>query len=440
MAKRSSKIRSKKPAAEGVSFSWPGKQAARELADAPTGKIRKSVKTISANVDPNGENRVSHLFIEGDNIDALKLMNQPWSHQNKVKMIYIDPPYNTGKEFVYSDHFGDSSAWLNMIYPRLVLAHQLLREDGAMFVSIDDREVHRLRMVLDEIFGAENFVSTIIWEKKYAPQNDARWLSENHDYVLLYAKNKQLWRPNLLPRTEAANARFKNPDNDPRGRWKAADFSVRTYTSRCDYPITVPSGRIVTPPEGRCWVVTKERYAELVADNRVWFGKTGNNVPAMKKFLTEVKQGMTPLTIWKRDEVGDTQSARKQMRELFGNSRVFDTPKPVGLIRRMLQLATTADGDEYDNFVLDFFAGSATTAHAVIEQNVADGGKRRFTMVQLPVPLNVEGFSTLTEVGLARIKKVLEATGSSERCQYEQLVEEPDESTKAFTHARMLGT
>ncbi|MFK7805435.1 MAG: site-specific DNA-methyltransferase [Anaerolineae bacterium] len=440
MAQKSPKKRSVQPSAEAVSFTWPGKQAAHEQATAPTDQMRKSVKTIFANPDPNNGIRVTNIFIEGDNLDALKLMNHPLSHQNKVKMIYIDPPYNTGKEFVYSDYFADSAAWLNMIYPRLILAHQLLREDGVMFVSIDDREVHRLRMVLDEIFGVENFVSTIIWEKKYAPQNDARWLSENHDYVLLYAKNKQVWRPNLLPRTDAANARFKNPDNDPRGPWKAADFSVRTYTSRCDYPITVPSGRIVTPPQGRCWTVTQERYEELVADNRVWFGKTGNNVPAMKKFLSEVKQGMTSLTIWKRDEVGDTQSARKQMRELFGNSRVFDTPKPVGLIRRMLQLATTADGDEYENIVLDFFAGSATTAHAVIEQNAADGGKRRFVTVQLPVPLDVEGFSTLTEVGLARIKKVLVATGSIERCQYERLVKEPDESAKAFTHARVLGS
>ncbi|MFT5195426.1 MAG: adenine-specific DNA-methyltransferase, partial [Candidatus Promineifilaceae bacterium] len=351
-------------------FTWPGKQAAEEQAKTSSCKALTPAEPI-----PQKE-PAEHLFIEGDNLDALKLLRP--EYDGCVKMIYIDPPYNTGKEFVYSDHFGSSADWLNMIYPRLLLAHQLLKEDGVIFVSIDDGEVHRLRMVLDEIFGAQNFVSTIIWEKKYAPQNDARWLSENHDYVLLYAKNKQIWRPNLLPRTAAADARFKNPDNDPRGPWKASDFSVRTYTSRCDYPITVPSGRVVTPPQGRCWVVTKERYEELKADNRVWFGKTGNNVPAMKKFLSEVKQGMTSLTIWKRDEVGDTQSARKSMRELFGNSRVFDTPKPVGLIQRMLHLATSADGDANENIVLDFFAGSATTAHAVIEQNKLDGGNRRF--------------------------------------------------------------
>lgn len=410
MAKRSPKP-PKNTIAQKIELSWQGKLTALKEATVPTSKKLTLIKTIPQKKQAGSE--AEHLFIEGDNLDALKLLQVEYA--KRVKMIYIDPPYNTGKDFVYSDQFGSSGAWLTMIFPRLVLAHQLLKEDGVIFVSIDDGEVHRLRMVLDEIFGAQNFVSTIIWEKKYSPQNDARWLSENHDYVLLYAKNKQLWRPNLLPRTVAANARFKNPDNDPRGPWKAADFSVRTYTAKCDYPITVPSGRVVTPPQGRCWVVTKERYAELTADNRVWFGKTGNNVPAMKKFLSEVKQGMTSRTIWRREEVGDTQSARKAMRELFGTSSVFDTPKPVGLIRRMLQLATNVDKKDV---VLDFFAGSATTAHAVLEQNVSDQGNRRFIMVQLPVQLNVAGFETLVDVGLSRVAKVLDHTGSADNYRY----------------------
>lgn len=395
-----------------IHFSWPGKDRAYKKS------LSLSDKRLQASMQTHPQDRGLHLFIEGDNLEALKLLSADYA--GRVKMIYIDPPYNTGKEYVYTDHFETSGDWLNMLLPRLVLGHKLLKDDGVMFVSIDDREVHRLRMLLDEIFGAQNFVSTIIWEKKYSPQNDARYLSDNHDYVLLYAKKKEGWRPNLLPRTAAANARFKNPDNDPRGRWKPADFSVRTYTPKCDYPITVPSGRVVNPPQGRCWVVTPERYQELVADNRVWFGKTGNNVPAMKKFLTEVKQGMTPLTIWKRDEVGDTQSARKTMRELFGNSRVFDTPKPVGLIQRMLQLATNPkDGD----IVLDFFAGSATTAHAVLDQNSKDEGNRRFVMVQLPVPLNVEGYKTLVDVGLSRVQKVMQQNDISDRCQHLKIVE-----------------
>ncbi|MEM8857552.1 MAG: site-specific DNA-methyltransferase [Chloroflexota bacterium] len=401
----------------GIEINWPGKSAACAEATNPTDKRFEPVQTIS--VQDESKSPTLHLMIEGDNLDALKLLSADPAYESQIKMIYIDPPYNTGKAFVYSDQFESSSSWLNMLLPRLLLGHRLLKEDGVMFVSIDDGEVHRLRMLLDEIFGADNFVSTIIWEKKYSPQNDARWLSDNHDYVLLYAKNKQKWRPNLLPRTAAANARFKNPDNDPRGPWKPADFSVRTYTHRCDYPIEVPSGRIVNPPKGRCWVVTKERYAELVADNRVWFGKTGNNVPAMKKFLSEVKQGMTPLTIWKRDEVGDTQSARKAMRELFDNSRVFDTPKPVGLIQRMVQLATAVDKND---IVLDFFAGSATTAHAVLAQNNADGGDRRYVMVQLPVELNIAEYETLIDVGLSRIEKVMKQLESKDACQHLKII------------------
>lgn len=397
-----------------IQFNWPGKDSAYQASLSPTNKHLHPITKAAAHETA----RPPHLFIEGDNIDALKLLSTDYT--GRIKMIYIDPPYNTGKEFVYTDQFQNSSDWLNMLLPRLVLAHQLLKDDGVMFVSIDDGEVHRLRMLLDEIFGSQNFVSTIIWEKKYAPQNDARYLSDNHDYVLLYAKNKQQWRPNLLPRTAAANARFKNPDNDPRGLWKPADFSVRTYTPKCDYPITVPSGRVVNPPQGRCWGVTPERYQELLADNRVWFGKTGNNVPAMKKFLTEVKQGMTPLTIWKRDEVGDTQSARKTMRELFGNSRVFDTPKPVGLVQRMLQLATSPEDND---LVLDFFAGSATTAHAVLKQNSLDGGNRRFIMVQLPVMLNIEGYKTLVDVGLTRIKMVLQHNNMPGRCLHLKIME-----------------
>ena len=419
---------------ERYTFTWAGKRDAIRLLQTPTRATLVPCREESVSFDAT-----QHLFIEGDNLEVLKLLYKPYF--GRVKMIYIDPPYNTGKEFIYPDNYADPlatylqltgqqdaagnlltsnpetsgryhSAWLSMMYPRLFLARQLLREDGVIFVSIDDHEVHNLRLLMNEVFGEENFVSTIIWEKKYAPQNDARWLSDNHDYVLLYARSKETWRPNLLPRTEASDARYTNPDRDPRGPWKSSDLSVRTYTPANDYPITTPSGRVVNPPEGRCWVVTRSRYEELVADDRIWFGERESNVPALKRFLSEVKPGITSLTIWSREEVGDTHEARRTIRQLFGDTSVFDTPKACGLIRKMLFLST--DPNEND-VVLDFFAGSCTTAQAVLEQNAEDGGNRRFIMVQLPEPTGLDEFPTVAEVGKERIRRVIaqmEAAGT----------------------------
>lgn len=415
-------------------FTWAGKQDAIRLLQMPTSATLIPDREASVNWD-----ETQNIFIEGDNLEVLKLLYKPYF--GRVKMIYIDPPYNTGGDFIYPDNYADPldtylrltgqkngngdyqssddiagegknsvssgryhSTWLSMMYPRLFLARQLLREDGAIFVSIDDNEFHNLRMLMNEIFGEENFIATIIWEKKYAPQNDATWLSPNHDYIILYARNKDIWRPNLLPRTEASDQRYSNMDNDPRGPWKSSDFSVRTYISSNDYPITTPSGRTVYPPEGRCWVVSPKRYEELLADNRIWFGQEGNNVPAQKKFLSEVKQGLTSLTIWTRNEVGDTQDARRTIKELFGSSNVFDTPKSVGLIKKMLQLATNPKDED---IVLDFFSGSGTTAHAVIDQNTADDGNRRFLMVQLPELIYGLEYSTIAEVGRQRINRVI---------------------------------
>ncbi len=411
---------------ERYSFSWAGKREAIRLLQTPS----------SATLGPAVEESVNwegtqHLFIEGDNLEVLKLLYKPYF--GRVKMIYIDPPYNTGGDFIYPDNYTDPletylrltgqkdtagniltsnmetsgryhSAWLSMMHPRLFVSRQLLREDGVIFVSIDDNEVHNLRMLMNEVFGEENFVATIIWEKKYSPQNDARWLSDNHDYVLLYARNKEIWRPKLLPRTEEANARFINPDHDPRGPWKSSDFSVRTYSAAYDYPVTTPSGRVVTPPQGRCWVVSKKRFEELVSDNRIWFGPNGDGVPAIKRFLSEVKQGMTSLTIWKRDEVGDTQEARKTIREFFGDTQTFDTPKSVGLIKKMLLLSTES---RENDIVLDFFAGSSTTAQAVLELNREDGGNRRFMMIQLPEPTPHTPFPTLADISKERIRQVI---------------------------------
>jgi adenine-specific DNA-methyltransferase len=397
-------------------LSWPGKDEARGLAD------NQSLFTLQA--DPARSVEFKHaknLYIEGDNLDALKLLLL--SFENRVKMIYIDPPYNTGGDFVYSDrHNTDFGArqrsegihhgWLSMMFPRLVLAKKLLREDGVIFVSIDDNEVHHLRMMMNEVFGEENFITTIVWEKKFSPQNDARWFSDNHDYILLFARNKQEWRPRLLPRTDETDSRYKNPDNDPRGPWTSSDMSVKTYNVAYDYEITTPSGRRVKPPKGRCWGMPRNSFAALVNNNRVWFGAKGGNVPRLKRFLSDVKQGITPRTLWTRREVGDNQEARRHIREIFGDVGIFDTPKPVRLVKRMLHLCTEPDGND---IVLDFFAGSSTTAHAVLELNQEDNGNRQFIMVQSPEPVSknsrarAAGFRTVSEIGSERLRRVIDS-------------------------------
>lgn len=301
-----------------------------------------------------GDAKSCNMLIHGDNLLALKALEQEYA--GKVKCIYIDPPYNTGNAFEHYDDGVEHSIWLSLMRERLELLHKLLSKDGSIWISIDDDEQAYLKVLMDEVFGRRNFVNNVIWEKKYAPQNDAKWLSDSHDFIVIYAKNKDSWRPNSLPRSKEADNRYKNPDNDPRGVWKASDFSVKTYNTNCDYPITIPTGRIVTPPPSRCWITSKERFEELIADNRIWFGKDGNNVPSQKKFLTEVKSGMTSMTIWKYTEVGHNQDAKKEVKE-FNSINVFATPKPERLIERVLTLASNP-GD----LVLDSFLGSGTTA------------------------------------------------------------------------------
>ena len=302
-----------------------------------------------------GDTDSGNMIIHGDNLLALKALEHQYS--NSIKCIYIDPPYNTGSAFEHYEDGVEHSIWLSLMRERLEIIYNLLnKKNGSLWISLDDNEQAYCKVLCDEIFGRKNFVANVIWEKKYSPQNDAKWLSDSHDFILVYAKNKETWRPNLLPRSEEMNSRYKNLDNDPRGPWKTADFSVRTYNANCDYPITLPSGRIVTPPESRAWVSSKKRFEELVADNRIWFGKDGNNVPAVKKFLSEVKQGMTALTIWKYSEVGHNQDAKKEVKP-FNNEDVFETPKPERLIERVLTL-----GSNPGDLVLDSFLGSGTTA------------------------------------------------------------------------------
>jgi len=307
--------------------------------------------------DPHAEN----MLIHGDNLLALKALEQKFA--GRIKCVYIDPPYNTGNAFQHYDDGLEHSLWLSLMKPRIEILHTLLSHDGTLWISIDDDESHYLKVLCDEIFGRKNFVNNVIWEKKYSPQNDAKWLSDSHDHILVYAKNKDIWRPNLLPRTAEMDSRYKNPDNDPRGPWKPSGLDVKTYSAVYDYPITTPSGRVVNPPGSSCWRLSKERFKEYVDDNRIWFGANGNSVPAIKRFLSEVKQGSVAKTIWFRGEVGDNQEAKKETLS-FNADDVFATPKPERLLQRILALATN-EGD----WLLDSFLGSGTTAAVAQKMN-----------------------------------------------------------------------
>lgn len=413
---------------EYYEFNWAGKHLARQEANKVSTGTLRPCKEESKNWDDT-----QNLYIEGDNLEVLKLLQKTYS--NKVKMIYIDPPYNTGKDFVYKDNYKDNlnnyleisgqldedgkklssntesdgryhSNWLNMMYPRLRLARNLLTEDGVIFISIDDNEQANLKKLCDEVFGEENFVANVIWRKKYGIQNDAKYFSESHDYVLCYSKMKSSFVPFPLPRTEEQDRRYKNVDDDPRGVWKSGDLSVGRITEKDRYIIVTPSGRKVSPPEGRSWVVSEDTFKELVLDNRIWFGLTGNNVPSVKFFLNEVKQGVTPSTFWDYNEVGHTDGSNKFLKSLFNNKQYFDYPKPVELIERCIRIASNSD-----SFILDFFSGSSTTAHAVMALNAEDGGSRRCISVQLPEPTEEKseaykaGYNTIAEIGKERIRR-----------------------------------
>ena len=310
-------------------------------------------RILKANTELSYGEQSENMIIKGDNLEALQAL-LPY-YKGQVKCIYIDPPYNTGGAFEHYDDNLEHSQWLSLIYPRLELLRELLSEDGSIWISIDDDECHYLKVVCDEVFGRKNFINNVIWQKKFSPQNDAKWLSDNHDHILCYAKNKEVWRPNLLPRTDEMNARYKNPDNDPRGNWMSDNLSVKTYNANSDFTIITPSGKSVNPPAGYCWRVSKETYVNMVKDNRIWFGKDGNGTPRIKRFLSEVKQGMVSRTIWNRVDVGDNDEAKKEIK-VFNSDNVFGTPKPERLIQRILTLATN-EGD----LVLDSFLGSGTT-------------------------------------------------------------------------------
>lgn len=421
---------------ERYEFNWAGKgDAFKELQKQTTATLIPD-RVSSVNFDTS-----ENIFIEGENLEVLKVLQR--SYYGKIKMIYIDPPYNTGNDsFVYPDDYKERkkdyeqrtgiknkygfvnkqdlwkknakegghfhSVWLSMMYPRLYLARNLLKEDGVILVSIDDNEQANLRKLLDRILGEANFIASVIWEKKFAPSNDSKWFSANHDYILIYAKDKNIWRPNLLKRESKTLDRYKNPDNDIRGVWTSGDMTVKTYNKDYDYEVVTPSGNKITPPNGKCWRFSKQKFQELVKDNRIWFGKNQNNVPRIKRFLTEVKQGVTPLTIWKNKDVGHTQEASQEIRKIFQGKQIFDNPKPVRLVTQLISICSNKD-----DLVLDFFAGSGTLAEAILRSNVKKKLSRKFICVQIPekTPQESEarkfGYKKISEIAQARIINVL---------------------------------
>lgn len=414
---------------ERYQFTWPDKRNAIRLANAPTTDTLRPCREESVDFD-----NTQNLYIEGDNLEVLKLLRQ--NYLGKVKMIYIDPPYNTGNDFVYNDDFAQSAGgyvhnsgqedeegnrlvantesngrfhtdWLNMIYPRLKVAKDLLSEDGVIFISIDDNEAKNLKNVIDEVFGEHNFLAQVVWERAYSPINLMKHFSPSHDYILVYARNIESAICKGIPRSSEANERYSNPDNDPRGDWKSSDLSVGPAVESNIYPITTPSGRVVTPPSGYSWRLSKSKFEEYVKDNRIWFGSDGSNVPSIKRFLTELrKQGITPMTFWRYEEVGHSQDATQKLAKLFEGKKYFDYPKPVELIKRCIAIYSDSD-----SLILDFFSGSATTAHAVMQLNAEDGGNRKFIMVQLPEPTDEKseafkaGYKNICQIGKERIRR-----------------------------------
>jgi adenine-specific DNA-methyltransferase len=423
-------------------LNWAGKSDAFRLMQKTTTKTLVPVLKESVNFDDT-----QNIFIEGDNLDVLKVLQK--SYFGKVKMIYIDPPYNTGNDsFIYADRFAETkteyqkrvgdkdeegymtgegvfrrnsrengqyhSNWLNMMMPRLFLARNLLRDDGVIFVSIDDNEVHNLRLLMNEIFGEENFVANIVWQKKYAATNDSKGFSTTHDYIIVYQKSG-LFSRNLLPRTEEQNRPYKNDDNDGKGLWRSDNLLVKSFSESGVYPIENPNtGKEYYPPKGSCWRASQETMKIWLAENRIFFGKDGKGAPQLKRYLSEVQKGSVPITWWPFQEVGHNDEANKEVAALFGAKTPFDTPKPVRLLKRMLLI-----GSDKDSLILDFFAGSATTAHAVMQrnldevmqQNKEDGGNRRYILVQIPELCNEKseafkaGYNTIADIAKERIRR-----------------------------------
>ena len=431
---------------ERYQFTWPGKREVKRLAREPIAKTLRPVKERSKDWDTT-----QNLYIEGDNLDALKLLRE--NYAGKVKLIYIDPPYNTGHDFVYDDDFSQTqdefssesgeynedggrlvantesngrfhSDWCSMIYPRLLLARDLLTSDGAIFISIDDNEYLNMRALCNEIFGAANFVASIVWQKTLTRRNDAQQISTAHDYVLVFAKQLSSLKIQHEPVGEKQRATYTNRDNDPRGDWLAVPFHAPNIRPNLTYPIVLPSGREVIPPKGRCWSTSKDNFDALVADGRIWFGKDGDGMPQRKKYWGEREQdeGVVPWTWWSYEFAGENREATKELKALFEGATIFSAPKPVKLISRILNLIDTKEST-----IVDFFSGSATSAEAVMRTNLVDEGSRRFILVQLPEKcdngsVGAElGYNNLCEIGEERIRRAGEKIKSEIEAENAQL-------------------
>ncbi|BDR76654.1 site-specific DNA-methyltransferase [Clostridium tetani] len=419
---------------ERYEFNWPDKRKSMLLSNAPINKTLRPIREDSLNFD-----ETENLYIEGDNLDVLKLIRE--TYLSKVKMIYIDPPYNTGNDFVYEDDFAqnmedykevsgdydeegnrlfkntDSNGrfhtdWLNMMYPRLKLARDLLSDDGVIFISIDDNEVDNLRKICNEIFGEANFIANLVWQKRFSRSNDATYFSTMHDHILCYCKSKKIdnsngWEIGLLPRGDELPSGYSNPDNDPRGPWTSVILSAKSGSDSLLYEITTPSGRKVIPPSGRFWSCSKKTFDTWKKDNRIWFGKNGDATPRKKTFLSEVQAGLRPNTLLLHNEAGHNQEGKQEIKELFDGIGVFDGPKPVRLIELLLRIGNLGAHD----ILLDFFSGSATTAHAVMELNAEDEGNRKYIVVQLPEETGETseaykaGYRNICEIGKERIRR-----------------------------------
>ena len=416
-------------------LNWAGKSDAFRVMQQPATKTLIPVEEKSVRFEDT-----ENIFIEGENMEVLKVLQK--SYFGKVKIIYIDPPYNTGNDsFIYPDKFSETkdeyqkrvgdkdeegymtsegmfrknskengqyhSNWLSMMMPRLYLAKNLLREDGVIFVSIDDNEVHNLRMLMNEIFGEENFVATLVWQKIHSIKNDAKFFSENHEYVLVFVKNVETFSLGLLSRTTEMDARYKNPDNDPRGEWQSGDLVASGERSTGHFIVKSPiSGKEFDVPQGKHWVSSESNINQLILDNQIWFGIDGNSFPRKKRFLKDVQAGRTANTLWLSNEVGHNQTAAKEVKKIFDEEKIFDFPKPVDFIKQMLQLTTQSE-----DIILDFFAGSATTAQAVMQLNKEDSGNRKYTLVQMPELCDEKseaykaGYKTIADIAKERIRR-----------------------------------
>ncbi|MBE0470189.1 MAG: site-specific DNA-methyltransferase [Methyloprofundus sp.] len=415
---------------ERYQFTWAGKEQAKRIATTPSLGTLRPAPDESVNWDST-----ENLYIEGDNLEVLKLLQK--SYFGKVKMIYIDPPYNTGEDFVYKDDFKDNLAnyqrltgqkddegnplttnsdsagryhsnWLNMMYPRLKLARNLLKDDGVVFISIDDNEVHNLRKITDEIFGEDNFVCNFVWEKRTNREN-RKIISYRHESIIAYVKSrsKKSEAISQLPMDEKALSNYKNPDDDPRGLWKSDPATAQAGhgTKSQFYVFTAPNGKEHKLPSGRCWLYTKEVFDQMASEGRIWFGKDGNGVPRVKTYLHAKERGLTPESIWFAKDAFTTEKSKNAIKELFDDVAVFETPKPTELLKIALKISAS------EGIILDFFSGSATTAHAVMQLNAEDQGNRKFILVQIPEPTpeNSEarkaGYATIAEIGKERIRR-----------------------------------